>query len=243
MVNYPILVRYWPLWQSTVSWCLPKLRSKRQSCNALPCIKDMGFFVSWQPLRMKEVSSELYVTQGPKTSRLSFSAFLLNHILHCFCFKILFTESKYLVSNWSYTHLIRAVKKVKKLNKKFKIFHAIKVVHNHYYITCIMKLFWVIKGFILYQIKQTALILGYYFTTSGKFTDTSWIEELQNRKSFSPIWASSSISRKRQATGFEPLRHICLTDKCDTRDENGSHVNNFSICVFIQIFKYHICCF
>src|SRR6218665_2760617 len=33
------------------------------------------------------------VTQGPKTRRLSFSAFLFNHILHCICFKILFTVS------------------------------------------------------------------------------------------------------------------------------------------------------
>jgi len=49
-------------------------------------------------------------------------AFLLNHILHYTCFKILFTVSKYLVTNWSYTHLIRALKKAKKSNKKFNIF-------------------------------------------------------------------------------------------------------------------------
>ena len=55
-----------------------------------------------------------YVTQGPKTRCLSFLAFLLNYILHCISFKILFTESKYLVSNWSYTRLIRTIKKVKK---------------------------------------------------------------------------------------------------------------------------------
>jgi len=35
--------------------------------------------------------------------------------------------------------------------------------------------------------------------------DTSWIEELQTRNSY---LASSSISRKLQATGFEPLCHI-----------------------------------
>jgi len=47
----------------------------------------------------------------------------------------------------------------------------------------------------------------YNFTTSrsSKFKDTSWIEELQTHKPLSPIWASSSISRKRQATGIEPL--------------------------------------
>src|SRR6218665_494775 len=32
-----------------------------------------------------------------------------------------------------------------------------------------------------------------------------------NSKPLSPIWASSSVTRKRQATGFEPLRHILLT--------------------------------
>jgi len=32
-------------------------------------------------------------------------------IIHCICFKIPFTVSKYLVSNWSYTRLIRTVKK------------------------------------------------------------------------------------------------------------------------------------
>ena len=49
----------------------------------------------------------VYVTQGPKTRCLSFSAFLLNFIiLHCICLKILFILSRYLVSNWNYTHLI-----------------------------------------------------------------------------------------------------------------------------------------
>jgi len=60
--------------------------------------------------------------------------FLLNHILHCICFKIHFTVSEYLVSNWSYTHLIRTFKKVKKLNKKFNIFHVIIIVRNHCFI-------------------------------------------------------------------------------------------------------------
>jgi len=31
--------------------------------------------------------------------------FSFNHILHCICLKTHFTESKYLVSNWSYTCL------------------------------------------------------------------------------------------------------------------------------------------
>jgi len=56
--------------------------------------------------------------------------------------------------------------------------------------------------------KETALKSDYNFITCGKFTDTSWIEELQTRKPLSPIYASSSISRKRQTAGFDPLHHI-----------------------------------
>jgi len=37
----------------------------------------------------------------------------------------------------------------------------------------------------------------------------SWTPaELNICKPLSPIWVSSSITRKRQATGFEPLCHI-----------------------------------
>ena len=117
-----------------------------------------------------------------------------------------FTGSKYLVSNWSYSRLIRTIKKVKKSNKKFKIFCVIIILCNHYFI--ILNLFLAIKSFILCQIKQTALKLGYNFTTYSKFTNTGWINKLQTWKPLSRIWASSSISRKRQATGLEPLCHI-----------------------------------
>jgi len=42
--------------------------------------------------------------RGPKPVACRFWLFLFNHILHCICL-IRFTESKYLVSNWSYTRL------------------------------------------------------------------------------------------------------------------------------------------
>jgi len=51
------------------------------------------------------------------------------------------------------------------------IFRVIKILCNHYFI--ILKLFPVIKYFILNQIKQTALKWGNNVTTYGKFTDTS----------------------------------------------------------------------
>ena len=136
----------------------------------------------------------------------SLVACLFSHILHWICFKILFTESKYLVSNWSYkTRLIWTIKKVKKWLKSLWFFI---IIRNHCFI--ILKLFCNITGFILDQIKQTALKSGYNFTTYGKFTDTSWIEELQTRKHLSLIWAFNSISRKRQATVFEPFCHIYI---------------------------------
>ena len=53
---------------------------------------------------------------------------------------------------------------------------TIAILCNHYFI--ILKLLLAIKGFILYQIKQTALKSGYNFTSYGKFTDTRWNEEL-----------------------------------------------------------------
>jgi len=162
---------------------------------------------AWTAAQVKLSGKDGHICDaGAQTRLLSFLAFLLNHILHWISIKILVTVSKYLVSNWSYTHLIRTIKKVEKSDKMFKAFHVVIIVRNRYFV--ILKLFWVIKGFVLYQIKQTDLKLGYNFTTYGKFMDTGWIEELQTRKPLSPVWASSSISGKRQATGFEPLRNI-----------------------------------
>ena len=53
----------------------------------------------------------------------------------------------------------------------FKFFCVIIILRNHHFI--LLKLIWPIKGFILYQINQMALKLGYKFTTYSKFTDTS----------------------------------------------------------------------
>ena len=55
--------------------------------------------------------------------------------------------------------------------KKFNIFRVIITVRNHYF--NILKLFSFIKGFILYQMKQTTLKSGSNFRTYGKLTDTS----------------------------------------------------------------------
>src|SRR6218665_1014355 len=82
-----------------------------------------------------------------------------------------FTESKCLVSNCGYTHLNIQIKKVTKSKKKFKISHVIIILCNHLFI--FMKLFWTIRGIILYQINQMGLKSIYSFTTYSKFTYTS----------------------------------------------------------------------
>ena len=56
------------------------------------------------------------------------------------------------------------------------------ILCNHHFI--LLKLFWTIKCFILYQINQTALKSGCNFTTYSKFTDNCWIEELQTQRPF-----------------------------------------------------------
>jgi len=59
---------------------------------------------------------------------------------------------------------------VKKSNKKANIFRVVIIVRNRYFI--ILTLSCAIKGFILYQIKQTTLKSGNSFTTWSKFLDT-----------------------------------------------------------------------
>jgi len=115
-------------------------------------------------------------TVARNPSLVFFGFFILSYItLHLL--QIPFTESKYVVSNWSYTRLIRIIKKVKRLNKKFKFFLVIIILRNHYFV--ILKLFQAIKGFILHQKKQMALKSAYNFNSCGNFMDTRWVEELQ----------------------------------------------------------------
>jgi len=100
-----------------------------------------------------------FVTQGLTACHMSFLAFLFYHILYCICFKILFTESKYLVSNWGYTHLIsRTIQNFLKSQITTLRFFVIIILCNQQFI--LLKLLWAIKGFILYQINQTALKLS-----------------------------------------------------------------------------------
>jgi len=63
------------------------------------------------------------------------------------------------------------------------------------------------------------LKLGYKFTTYGKLTETSGIDELQIRKPLSPIWIHSSISRKQQAMGFEPSSKYGSKPKNEHNDD------------------------
>jgi len=94
---------------------------------------------------------------------------------------------------------------VNKSNKKFKIFCVIIIVRNHYFI--ILKIAPGHRG--LYSVSnktngiQIELQLYNLWQIHGH--QLNW--RIANSKRLSPM-ASSSISRKRQTTGFEPLRHI-----------------------------------
>ena len=74
------------------------------------------------------------------------------------------------VSNISCNRLIRAIKKVKKLNKSVRFFCVIIILRNHYF--AILKLFWAVNKFILSKMRTTVKS-GNMFTTYGKFTDAS----------------------------------------------------------------------
>src|SRR6218665_2141375 len=116
-------------------------------------------------------------TRAQKPVACHFWLFLFNHILHCSCFKIHFTERKYLASSGSYTRLNRTIKKVKKSIKKFMIFPVIIILCNHYFI--ILLLFQAIKFFILNQIKQR----HYHRVSTSQLMANSWRPaELKNCK-------------------------------------------------------------
>src|SRR6218665_789140 len=120
---------------------------------------------------------------------MSFLAFLFNDILHCICFKIHFTESKYLVSNRSYTRLIRAIKKVKKSNKKL-IICVIIILCNHYFIILDSKKLYSSSN------KLNSIKIGLLLVANSP-TPAEW----KNCK-LETIWSSSSMSRKRQVMGL-----------------------------------------
>ena len=72
-------------------------------------------------------------------------------------------------------------KKVKYSNKKVMIFCVIIILCNHIFI--LLTLLWAIKGYILYQMKQTALKSGYNFSTYDKLTTPA---EVKNWKLETP---------------------------------------------------------
>ena len=92
---------------------------------------------------------------------------------------------------------------------KSNIFRVVIILHNHYFI--ILKLFLVINGFILCQRKETAFLHGLQPCNLWQVHRHQLNWRIANLKTLFPICASSSISRKRQMTGFEALRHILST--------------------------------
>ena len=105
-------------------------------------------------------------------------------ILYCIVFYTA-SASKYILRNQNILFLTEVIlvwlEELKNCKNRFKslIFCVIMMLGNHYPI--ILKLFGTIKGFIMYQIKQTALKSGYNFSAYDKFAYASWIEELKTR--------------------------------------------------------------
>jgi len=122
---------------------------------------------------MTEKTIHLICDTGSQNLSFVLFGFLLNHILHCSCFKILFTVSKYLVSNWNYSEIIQRRKGLYSVSNKT---NGIKI------------------GLQLYNLWQSH---GHQL---------NW--RITNTKTPLLYLSSSSISRKQQTTGFEPLRHI-----------------------------------
>ena len=125
----------------------------------------------------------LYLNWFPYVTHVAcrFLAFLWNYILHCICFKILFTVSTCLLSNWSYTRLIRTVKKVKKSNKRFKIIRVNIIVCNHYFI--ILNFIPGHKGLYSVSNKANALKSSYEFSTYDKYNGLQLNWRIANSKS------------------------------------------------------------
>src|SRR6218665_272347 len=95
------------------------------------------------------------------------------------------------------------------------MFSAIMILSNHYFI--ILKLFRAIMSYVLYQIKQNNGIKIRLHTTLQLIANSRTTAELKNCKleNPSPLFGSlhCSISRKRQATGFQSLRHIRVKEE------------------------------
>src|SRR6218665_2211145 len=124
-----------------------------------------SFYKSQKKCRSRIFRAYKFMTRGPKPVACHFLAFLLNHILYCICFKILLQYQNILFLTEVMLVRLQQSKNVNKSNKNVgpnhKVFRVIKIIRNHYFI--IPKLFRVTKGFILYQIKQTALKSCYNF--------------------------------------------------------------------------------
>ena len=123
----------------------------------------------------------LNVTQRLKTCPMS--GFLFPHILPFIGFKILFTESKYLFSNWGYACLIKTVISEKIKNVwEYSGHQSIWQPRVDYFEMSLGN-----RGlpYTLYQINQTASKSYHYFTNYDKFTGNCRFE-------------NCIISRKRQ---------------------------------------------
>ena len=129
---------------------------------------------------------------------------LLNPILHCICFKMHFTESKYLTYKWSYTRLIRTLNKGKNCIKSLSFSsHRNNLKSWLRYNKIILGN----KGLYSVSNKINGIKIGLQLMANSQTP-----AELKNCKLENPFLLFVPLaqyrSRKWQATGFEHLCHI-----------------------------------
>ena len=130
---------------------------------------------------------------------------------------------------------------MKKLNKKFLIFHVIIIVRNHLFL--ILKLFWAIKGFILYQTKQTALKSGYDFKSYDKFTEPAVLKNCKAENPsllFCPLAQYLGSDKQRvlsPCVTYVLYKYIFLKSFADIRQHGLEICGSFDQLVFFGVMK------
>ena len=147
--------------------------------------------------------------RGSKPVTCRFLTFWFSHMLHWPCSKMLLTQWNYLFSNKGCARLIISLVYSDKIKLKVTEYSCHPSLLNplSYY----SEIFLGIIGIYSESDNPNGIKIGSLLRKLG------WIHshntELKNKLHslpLSPISASSAISRKRQTTGFEPLRHKCV---------------------------------
>ena len=147
------------------------------------------------------------VTQGPKTRHLSFLTFLLNHILHCICFIILF-----FLQNQNISFLTEVILVWLEQSKKWK--NRIKFLRFLCYFNPLQsslpysEIIPCNKGLHSVSNKTNRIKIRLQLFKLWQIHRHQLNWRIVNSKPLSPIFACISVCNSRQTTSFGPLRHI-----------------------------------